>query len=427
MKINVSYESLNYIAVYMTLIYAFATRSILAIFVFPNMLMNFLVYGVIYFGLAYAFFNSFDRRDGHLYAPKQLFSLVLLAIIMIFEMSVSDSLGAMRSYTMALLLPMALLPEMKKSKAGSIMFAGFGVFFSIGCFVNYFFLSLYTFLIKPLFSASALESINATETLRGSANYVAGFTSQVGYTSFFIIICIGAVFCFRNIVFRRASYPLIIFMVGGLLLTGKRGPIAFFVIALMFIYFMEGYGKEKIYRTFRITGILILLFLLLALLAQFTNSDGIKRIYDTFENLIISGSVDDAGRTQLHDQALWYFGENPLLGIGWTNFMKMFTLRSTHVHCIYLQLLCETGLVGFFAFTVFFMKRFINTLKQAKAVSAYADSLETCWIRFSLYIQAYFLMYGITGNPLYDVEETILYFFAVGLSYLPLTLKVKEN
>lgn len=78
-----------------------------------------------------------------------------------------------------------------------------------------------------MFSAVALESINATEKMRGTANYVAGFTSQVGYTSFFIIVCIGAVFCFRKTVFKRASYPLLLFMVGGLLLTGKRGPIAF--------------------------------------------------------------------------------------------------------------------------------------------------------------------------------------------------------
>ena len=78
---------------------------------------------------------------------------------------------------------------------------------------------LYRVLVKPLFSAVALESINATEKMRGTANYVAGFTSQVGYTSFFIIVCIGAVFCFRKTVFKRASYPLLLFMVGGLLLT----------------------------------------------------------------------------------------------------------------------------------------------------------------------------------------------------------------
>ena len=420
MKININKKSVNYIAVYMTMFYSFVTRSILATFVFHNMVMILVVYGIIYIGLICAFLKSFDRKFGHLYAPKGLFSLLLLAIIMIFEMSVSDSLSSMRYYSMALLLPLTMLPEMKESKTGSIVFAVIGVFFSFGCFLNYFFLPVYRVSIKPLFSTNALESINATEKLTGSSIFAAGFTSQVGYTSFFLIVCIGAVFCFRKTVFKYASYPLLLFMIGALLLTGKRGPVAFFVVALMFVYFMEGYGKEKIYRVFQIVGILVALIIILTLLNKFTDSDGIKRIYETFEKLLHSGSIDDAGRTQLHEQALWYFGKNPIFGIGWTNFMKMFTLRSTHVHCIYLQLLCETGVVGFAIFIGFFVKRFISTLNQARAVSPSKDSLDSCWIRFSLYVQAYFLMYGITGNPLYDVEETIIYFFAIGISYLPL-------
>lgn len=424
MKITTDYKKVNYIAVYATMFYAFVTRSILATFVFRNMAMNLVVYGVIFGGLIYTFLKSFKGLPEHLYAPRGLLALTLLAIVMIYEMMVSDSLNGIRYYSMALLLPLAMLPEMKQSKRGGIIFAIIGVFFSIGCYFNYFFLPVYKVLIKPLFSIAALESINATEKLRGDANFVAGFTSQVGYTSFFIIVCIGAVFCFRKSVFGKTSYPLLVFMTGALLLTGKRGPIAFLVIAIMLAYFMEGYGREKIYRVFKIWGILVALFLLLALLAKITGSDGVKKIYETFLGLIESGTVDDAGRTQLHEQALIYFREYPILGIGWTNFMKMFILRSTHVHCIYLQLLCETGLIGFIVFVGFFAQRFISTLMQAQILAVDGDDLEASWVRFSLFIQAYFLLYGITGNPLYDAEETIIYFFAVGITYLPL---ISEN
>lgn len=85
--------------------------------------------------------------------------------------------------------------------------------------------------------------------------------------------------------------------------NGKRGPIAFFVAAIMLVYFMEGYGREKLYRVFKIAGLLVAMFMALAFLAKFTGSDGIKKIYETFQELITSGSVDDAGRTQLHEQA----------------------------------------------------------------------------------------------------------------------------
>ena len=93
MKINLNNKSFNYIAVYMTLFYAFVTRSILATLAFRNVAMNLVVYGIIYIGLTYAFLNSFDRSHGHLYAPRGLFTIILLAIIMFYEMGVSDSLS----------------------------------------------------------------------------------------------------------------------------------------------------------------------------------------------------------------------------------------------------------------------------------------------------------------------------------------------
>lgn len=427
MKIERNGTKIKFLAIYATVFYAFVTRSILATTVFHNTAMNIVVYMVIYFSLFYSLLKSFDIGERHIYAQRGFYSLLLLAMVMIYEMLVSDSLTSMRYYSMALLLPLAMIPELKESTRESKIFAIVGVFFAFGCYFNYFFPVAYKVLIKPMFSEKALEGINAVEKIRGTDNYVAGFTSQVGYTSFFLIVCIGAVFCFRKSVFKKLTYPLILFMVGALLLTGKRGPIAFFVIALMLVYFLEGYGKEKVFRVFKIIGILISLFIALAVLAKVTDSDGVKRIYETFLELITSGSVDDAGRTQLHEQALKYFREYPLLGIGWTNFMKMFTLRSTHVHCIYLQLLCETGLIGFSIFIFFFAHCFISTTYKTVITNTSDLCVEASWLRFSLYIQTYFLLYGMTGNPLYDAEETILYFFALGISFLPVLVTINEQ
>ena len=98
----------------------------------------------------------------------------------------------------------------------------------------------------------------------------------------------------------------------------------------------------------------------------------------------------------------------------------MYSFRSTHVHCIYLQLLCETGLVGFGIFVTFFATRLINTLSLVRKTRLTGNMQEGGWIKFSFFIQLYFLLYGINGNPLYDIEETIMYFFAIGISYLPL-------
>lgn len=37
-----------------------------------------------------------------------------------------------------------------------------------------------------------------------------------------------------------------------------------FVAAIMLVYFMEGYGREKLYRVFKIAGLLVAMFMALA-------------------------------------------------------------------------------------------------------------------------------------------------------------------
>ena len=166
-------------------------------------------------------------------------------------------------------------------------------------------------------------------------------------------------------------------------------------------------------------------FIALFLLARFTNNPAINRIFESVQNVILSRDVEDVGRDQLWTQAMTYFYDNKWLGIGWTNFKNIFTLRGTHVHNIYIQLLCETGIIGFSVFAFFFVWNIRTTLRRIK--TAKQGTCEYSWLMLSLFMQIYFLLYGITGNPLYDVEETILYFFGAGISYLPMLDDVAED
>ena len=70
---------------------------------------------------------------------------------------------------------------------------------------------------------------------------------------------------------------------------------------------------------------------------------------------------------------------------------------------------------------MFFATRLFKTFFSVMKSRFLNNSLESGWIKFSLFIQLYFLLYGITGNPLYDIEETIIYFFAIGISYIPIS------
>ena len=50
-------------------------------------------------------------------------------------------------------------------------------------------------------------------------------------------------------------------------------------------------------------------------------------------------------------------------------------------------------------------------------------SRERAWIGLALFTQVYFLLFGLTENPIYDIEEMIVYMFAIGIANLPLLQK----
>lgn len=426
MKISMDYNTIRCVAVFMTLLYAFTTRSILGNLFFQYQIELLAFYGITYLCLAVSFIKAFHSDGKHLYAPEGFYSITILFITITAGLYMAGNSYSLIYYGLAMLIPFAVNKKVRETRFFIKFIVIMAVFFAIGCFVNFLLPSMFKEVFLPLYSISAQQSLLGIEQLGGSTTYFAGFTSQVGYTSFFISIGVGAVFCFRKTLFAKEWYILISTMLGGLLLTGKRGPLVFLLFTLCIIYFTEGNGRERIVRMVKISTALILAYTALFLIADFTKLDGIVRIYNAVYELLTSGSVQDAGRAQLHELALLYFKENPFFGIGWSNFKSVYAFRSTHVHCIYLQLLCETGLVGFCIFMLFFAIRLFKTYSSVKISRLVDKPLESGWIKFSLFIQFYFLLYGITGNPLYDIEEAIIYFFAVGISYLPITSVIKE-
>ncbi len=404
----------NRVAVFSSLFFAFAARSVIGPLVFHGIL-QWVFYAIVYLSLGLSFINSFVQEDFHLYAPRHFFAILLLFVVVLTGLHRANEQDAIIRYAIAFLLPFAMKPEMKNTTFTAKFFVLIGIVLFFGSLLNYMFPEAFRAAVLPFFDSSAQKSIIWQS---GIETAFPGFTSQVGYTSFFICTSFGTLFCFRSRITKKWFVPIAAILIFGLFLTGKRGPFIFLVASILIIYFYEGPVQTRVIRVMQILLIILAVYAALSLLTSVTNNKGIQRIFGSVQELATTRSVEDEGREQLRDKALEYFKKNPVWGIGWYNYKNLYRLRRTHVHNIYLQLLCETGIVGFLIFLSFFVTVLIQTLKKIKMSNR--ETNECSWLMFSLFMQIYFLLYGITGNPLYDIEETILYFFAVGISFLPL-------
>jgi len=89
-------------------------------------------------------------------------------------------------------------------------------------------------------------------------------------------------------------------------------------------------------------------------------------------NKVISSRIDDfstdggSGRFELWDHAINYFISNPLLGIGAFNFSEHYGFdndKKVYVHNTYLEVLVESGIVGFLFYLSFLLMLIIILVK----------------------------------------------------------------
>src|SRR5699024_11362609 len=79
------------------------------------------------------------------------------------------------------------------------------------------------------------------------------------------------------------------------------------------------------------------------------------------------------------------------------------------------ELLTELGIIGFILFIIPVLYALIKTIILLLNSKEYF-SFDTRWkvaLQFSLYVQVFFLLYGITGNLLTDHVFLLMYVFAI--------------
>lgn len=300
------------------------------------------------------------------------------------------------------------------------------IFYALSVILSYLLPNLYytIFLsqLRPIFADNILTLMEK--------GYYTGFTGQVAYTAGYIVFGLGLICC-KWIINRKwpskKEILFILILILGLLISQKRAHLLILFLSLIIVnvqfssHFLIRVGK--ILRNLLLIIIIVIPTVLLIGLTDF-GQILFARSIETIKDFSMGEDIT-SNRIFLWLHAWETFLQNPILGIGWGNFKETVIGTVTvhtemEAHNIYLQLLSETGIVGTVSILAPFFITYLYTIKTTRRISRNNDMYSSKWkfsVLYSFFIQTFFLLYGITGNPLYDYSFLIMYFLSFGMIY----------
>lgn len=243
------------------------------------------------------------------------------------------------------------------------------------------------------------------ETMRKLVIYAKsypGLFASTGLNAFFISL--GLAIVFVNLINdkkkKKRDIALLILFGIALFLTLKRATL---VINLLIMVGMLIFRNKKIVKNVAIT--IVLLLIALTIMTMF-----FPNIYN---NLMSRFSVDSTeellnGRGDLYKFALESIKKEPLKGFGFGCFSRAYSNEKNYkgialdTHNEFLQLLSELGIIQGGIFMIIILKVYYDCFICFKNIIKIKSNeyKKNIWIAF--YIQSYFLMYCMSGNPLHD-------------------------
>lgn len=198
-------------------------------------------------------------------------------------------------------------------------------------------------------------------------------------------------------------------------LTGKRAHLLAFVTALLVYALFSIHStvtKRNLKKILQYVLTFSILILIICIIFGRDMDMSTLRI-STTEQQSMGVLSDLNGRSYLWIRAIQCFLNNPIFGIGWSKFQSV-AGNGNHAHNIYIQLLAETGCIGLILFILVASLGIWRTSAELKKDHADPDH---GMLRASLFYQVFFLIYGITGNPLYDYSFMLPYIIFLSISF----------
>ena len=277
---------------------------------------------------------------------------------------------------------------------------------AVGCIFQKHFGAVYDRLARFFFNASGLKLVKQM----ASYGAYSGFEYQP--TAAGAAISIGIVGVWANIGQKKIKKAIVLaIMYYALLLTAKRGFVLLSIIVPLLVYYLNA-SNNVIGKLGRAAGVVCVAVIVVFMYFYFSQSNNML-IFERLERFSAETNMNKltSGRTLLAKNAVELFRKNPIFGIGMGAFSRLY---GTSVHNVYMQLLVETGIVGFLAFVIPAVYVLGITVKAAKMQKA--AETDRIAITYALGFQMLFLTYSFSGNPLYNTQWIYLYFMACALA-----------
>lgn len=226
-----------------------------------------------------------------------------------------------------------------------------------------------------------------------------------------VIIC-GGIILQKSHTKSNLFFPFIILLVllTALILSSKRAHTLFPIIALLLTWLLL-FNKIKLKYIIRFVLVITLSLILFNILRNYWSDFNI--LLDRFTGNDINAEISLKERFGLWNDSLNVFFENPVFGIGWRGF-HLQNITQDDAHNVFIQLLSETGVVGFSLFFFWFVYSLYRTYKSYKY---HVDVNTKLVLLVSFGYQIWFLLYCLTGNPLYDEYCFYPYFLFSSIAF----------
>ncbi|CUP97533.1 O-antigen ligase family protein [Clostridium baratii] len=265
--------------------------------------------------------------------------------------------------------------------------------------------------LLPLFLRGSDLTRNIFEFNNNKIN--CGITPIQSLNAFYISCFIMIIFV--NLIKNKNKKVLnICFLIIGyiaLFLASKRGVLLANIVSSFYTFSYDKYKNKKL------SILTILKSSLIIIIISFIGYVFISKYIPSALNIFNRFNQSDmtTGRSNIYKIVLSkFFDTNIILGAG------LFSSRSilkvnigviSDVHNIYIQLLVEMGIYGLISFLITIIIIYSKFIKVK--INKYNNKL----LDYALYFITLFILYGLTGNDLFDLTMSSIYFFMIAIVF----------